>query len=77
MQGYELEVFKGATKTLESIDLILAEINKEEMYKDCARVEDLDNYLQGFGFERIFHQTLQATLYLMLPQNLKSNFQNL
>ena len=36
VQGYELEVFKGATKTLESIDLILAEINKEEMYKDCV-----------------------------------------
>ena len=54
VQGYELEVFKGATKTLESIDLILAEINKEEMYKDCAKVEDLENYLQGFGFERIF-----------------------
>ena len=54
VQGYELEVFKGATKTLESVDLIIAEINKEEMYKDCAKVGDLDKYLQDFGFQRIF-----------------------
>jgi len=53
VQGYELEVFKGATKTLESIDLIFSEINQKEMYKDCALVETLDSYLEDFGFSRV------------------------
>jgi len=53
VQGYELEVFKGAVKTLESIDVIISEINKEEMYKNCARVNDLDEYLKGFDFFRV------------------------
>lgn len=53
VQGYELEVLKGAEKTLESIDLILTEVNKVEMYKDCAIIEDIDKYLERFGFQRI------------------------
>lgn len=53
VQGYELEVFKGATETLKNINLIFSEINKEEMYKDCARVNELDSYLETFGFKRI------------------------
>ena len=53
MQGYELEVLKGATKTLEHIDLILSEVNKEELYKDCPRIEDIDNFLADFKFQRI------------------------
>jgi len=53
VQGYELEVFKGATKTLEHIDLILAEVNREELYKNCPRIEDIDNFLVDFGFKRI------------------------
>ena len=53
VQGYELEVLKGATKTLEHIDLILSEVNKEELYKDCPRIEDIDNFLADFKFQRI------------------------
>ena len=53
VQGYELEVLKGATKTLEHIDLLLSEVNKEELYKDCPRIEDIDNFLADFKFQRI------------------------
>lgn len=53
VQGYELEVLRGATKTLEHIDLILSEVNKEELYKGCPRIEDIDNFLSDFGFQRI------------------------
>ena len=53
VQGYELHVMKGAEKTLENIDLIISEINKEEMYKDCAKVEELDDYLSTYKFQRI------------------------
>jgi len=48
VQGYELEVFKGAVETLKTIDIIYAEVNAVEMYKGCALVTDLDNFLTGF-----------------------------
>ncbi len=53
VQGYELEVFKGAEETLKGIDLVLTEINKEEMYEGCPLVEEMDQYLEDRGFQRI------------------------
>ena len=52
VQGYELEVFKGASETLKTINIIYAEVNKEQLYKDCTLVGELDSYLKGFGFKR-------------------------
>jgi len=48
VQGYELEILKGATKTMKEIDYIYTEVNREELYENCAMVEDLDNYLTDF-----------------------------
>ena len=48
VQGYELNVLKGATETLKHIDYIYTEVNREELYENCAMVEDLDNYLTDF-----------------------------
>lgn len=53
VQGYELEVFKGAIKTLKTIDIIYSEVNFEELYKDCILVDGLDKFLSKFGFVRI------------------------
>lgn len=53
VQGYELEVFKGAVKTLENIDYIISEVNRVELYDDCVRVDELDNFLKQFGFNRV------------------------
>jgi len=53
VQGYELEVFKGAEKYLEHIDYIMAEVNRDEVYKGCPRVEELDKYLGNYGFRRV------------------------
>lgn len=53
VQGYELEVFKGAEETLKHIDLILTEINKEEMYEGCALIGEMDEYMSERGFQRI------------------------
>jgi len=53
VQGYELEVFKGSTETLKSIDYVMAEINKAELYENCARVDQIDDYLSGYGFLRV------------------------
>jgi hypothetical protein len=38
---------------LEGVDYIMSEVNKEEVYKDCALIDSLDKYLDGFGFKRV------------------------
>ena len=48
VQGYELEVFKGALETLKGIDYIIAEINKIELYRDGARINELDDFLSDY-----------------------------
>ena len=53
VQGYELEVLKGAKATLSYIDFIFAEINVKEVYTNCAKVSELDAYLKQFGFVRM------------------------
>jgi len=53
VQGYELEVFKGGSEYLKSIDYIMTEVNRAELYKGCAQIEELDNYLSGYGFKRV------------------------
>ena len=52
VQGYELEVFRGAMKTLEGIDCIISEVNRKELYKDCVQVDELDKFLWEFDFVR-------------------------
>lgn len=53
VQGYELEVFKGGSEYLKSIDYIMTEVNRAELYKGCARIEQLDEFLSNYGFKRV------------------------
>ena len=53
VQGYELEVFKGATNTLKNVKYIISEINRDELYENCVHIEELENYLKQFGFKLI------------------------
>jgi len=53
VQGYELEVFKGAIDSLWPIAYIITEINRAHLYKDCALAGDLDAFLSEFGFVRV------------------------
>tara|TARA_R110000851_G_scaffold42357_2_gene105326 strand:+ start:108 stop:758 length:651 start_codon:yes stop_codon:yes gene_type:complete len=52
VQGYELEVLRGAKKFLTSIDFIITEVNRANVYKGCALVEELDAFLLNYGFYR-------------------------
>lgn len=52
VQGYELKVFKGAVETLSHIDYIMSEVNRDEVYINCAKVWELDEFLGNFGFKR-------------------------
>ena len=49
VQGFELEVFRGAVDTLNTIDYIYTEINKE----GCCHVSELDGFLGDYGFMRV------------------------
>ena len=53
VQGYELEVFKGAKKTLEQIDYVYCEVNRDEVYEGNAFIGEIDDYLSNYGFERV------------------------
>ena len=53
VQGYELEVFKGGSEYLNNVDYIMTEVNRDEVYKGCPMVEELDDYLKVYGFERV------------------------
>lgn len=48
LQGSELLCLKGATKLLKQIDYIYTEVNKIEVYKNCALVTELDEFLSDF-----------------------------
>ena len=52
VQGYELEVLKGMGEHLNEIDIIIAEVNRDEVYEDCPMIEDIDIYLEQFDFTR-------------------------
>lgn len=53
VQGYELEVFKGGVETLKNIDFIMSEINRDEVYENCARIEQLVKFLEPYGFKLV------------------------
>jgi FkbM family methyltransferase len=53
VQGFELEVLKGATETLKNIDYLIVEVNNSELYEGCCMVKDLDLFLQKFGLQRV------------------------
>lgn len=53
VQGYELEVLKGSQKTLTNISGILSEVNRDELYENCVQIEQLDNFLAQFSFQRV------------------------
>ncbi len=53
VQGYELEVLKGATKTLEKVDYVYCEVNRDEVYENNVFVEELDEFLAEYNMERV------------------------
>lgn len=50
VQGYELEVLKGAAGMLESVEVILTEVNHTELYKGVPLAADLIGWIARRGF---------------------------
>lgn len=53
IQGVELRALKSMEKYLQYIDYIYTEVNTEEVYVDCAKMSEIDVYLNTFGFKRM------------------------
>lgn len=53
VQGFELEVLKGAERTLTGASYIYSEVNRAETYENCAQIGDMDKFLLLHGFRRV------------------------
>jgi aryl-phospho-beta-D-glucosidase BglC (GH1 family) len=53
VEGYEMEVLKGATKTLKHVDYIICEVSSEERYVGQALEPEITEYLKKKGFDLI------------------------
>lgn len=51
VQGYELEVLKGANDLLKKIDYLLLEVSENEMYQNQPTEKIIVEYLKNFNFE--------------------------
>lgn len=53
IQGAELLALKGMGDMLNHFKYAYLEVNEKPLYKGCALVGQIDNYLGGFGFARV------------------------
>lgn len=60
LQGAELLALLGLGSLLNNFNVIYTEVNEKELYKGCCKLKDLDAYLNKFGFERKYINTLNG-----------------
>jgi FkbM family methyltransferase len=53
IQGAELKALKGMTQLLNTCQYLYLEVNNEDLYKGCARIQEIDHFVGHFGFERV------------------------
>lgn len=53
IQGAELKALKGMEEYLNKVDYIYTEVNSDYVYKGCAIVGEIDEYLKQFGLYRV------------------------
>ena len=53
LQGYELPVIKGFGDNISKMKYIYTEVNTGEVYKNCTKLSELDDYLSIYGFTRV------------------------
>jgi FkbM family methyltransferase len=59
IQGAELMAIKGANKAIQFAKVLYLEVNSEEVYKGCALIGELDDYLAKHGFKRVLTKMTQ------------------
>ena len=52
VQGVELKALQGLGSRISEFNWVYTEVNKNDVYKDCTKIEEIDEYLTKFGFSR-------------------------
>jgi len=53
IQGTELKALKGMEEYLPKVDYVYTEVYSDYLYKDCAIIVEIDEYLRKFGLHRV------------------------
>jgi FkbM family methyltransferase len=53
VQGAELETLVGMGELLKQVRWIYSEVNFDEVYENCAKVKEIDEFLLKIGFKRL------------------------
>lgn len=53
IQGVELLAIRGLGDYIKGFDYVYAEVNEKELYKECTRIHEIDEYLASHGLHRI------------------------
>jgi FkbM family methyltransferase len=53
IQGVELKALKGMEEYLNNVDYIYTEVNEDYVYKNCALITEIDDYLKKFNLYRV------------------------
>jgi FkbM family methyltransferase len=53
IQGAELEALKGLGSKIHKVKWIYSEVNKKSVYEGCAKIGEIDKYLEKFLFTRV------------------------
>jgi hypothetical protein len=53
IQGAELMALKGAINSIKYAKAIYLEVNEKELYKNCGKITDVDNFLSTYNFKRV------------------------
>jgi FkbM family methyltransferase len=73
IQGAELKALKGFGNLLEKVDYIYTEVNTKHLYKNCALLDEMDDFLRLKGFERVVTKMTRHgwgdAFYIRKPQH--------
>ena len=53
IQGMELKAMKSMGDHISKFDYIYTEVNTEYVYKNCALLKEIDEYLSKYGFKQV------------------------
>jgi FkbM family methyltransferase len=72
IQGAELKALRGASNLLKYVDAINTEVNYDELYEGCALIDEIDEFLEEHGFERVatttpYHPSWGDAFYIKKP----------
>lgn len=53
IQGAELLALKGAVNSIKYAKALYLEVNEKELYKNCAFINEIDDFLKAYNFKRV------------------------